>query len=77
VEPVINTGSNLRTELERLEELHQLYKLIIFKNWNLLKLKIFRYRNVEPVINTGSNLRTELYRLEELHQFYIFIIIKF
>ena len=26
VEPVINTGANLRTELERLEELHQLYK---------------------------------------------------
>lgn len=26
VEPVINTGTNLRTELERLEELHQLYK---------------------------------------------------
>ncbi len=26
VEPVINTGTNLRTELERLEELHQLYR---------------------------------------------------
>ena len=26
VEPVINTGTNLRTELERLDELHQLYK---------------------------------------------------
>jgi hypothetical protein len=28
VEPVINTGSNLRTELEQLEELHQFYNFI-------------------------------------------------
>ncbi|XP_023328278.1 centrosomal protein of 41 kDa [Eurytemora carolleeae] len=56
VEPVVNTGSNLRTELEKLDEIHQFYK---FRND-----EIFR----RITINNLVSLMIEVCKLE--HQLY-------
>lgn len=52
VEPVVNTGANLRTELEKLDEIHQFYK---FRND-----EVFR----RITVNNLVSLMTEVGKLE-------------
>jgi len=56
VEPVVNTGSNLRTELEKLDEIHQFYK---FRND-----EIFRRITINNLVNLIVEVGKLEYQLE-------------
>ncbi len=60
MEPVINTGTNLRTELERLEELHQLYRFRsdeVFRRLTIDNLVSLVVEVRETERETGSGAR--------------------